>query len=87
MEFTTWNSENNLLQNKIDKLEIQINKLHEKLEKIENLLDEKIIPSCSKMSSHIDFIEIIYEKLKYPIEVISNKFNYINYFTKKNEIE
>ena len=84
MEFSTSDKDNKILEEKINKLEIEINKIYDKLEKIKFLLNNNIIPSCSKMSSHIDFIEIIYEKLKYPIEIISNKFNYINYFSKKS---
>ena len=33
---------------------------------------------CDKMSSHIDFINSIYEKLRAPIEFISDKFKLIS---------
>jgi len=58
--------------------------MDKKLDKIEHKLDELILltreneKKCDKMTSHIDFINNIYEKLKAPIEFISDKFKLIS---------
>ncbi len=63
---------------------IKIGIIEKKLETIDHKLDELILltreneKKCDKMSSHIDFINSIYEKLKAPIEFISDKFKLIS---------
>ena len=63
---------------------IKMGIMDKKLDKIEQKLDELILltreneKKCEKMSSHIDFINSIYEKLKAPIEYISDKFKLIS---------
>ena len=63
---------------------IKIGIIEKRLETIDHKLDELILltkeneKKCDKMSSHIDFINSIYEKLKAPIEYISDKFKLIS---------
>ena len=63
---------------------IKIGTIEKRLETIDHKLDELILltkeneKKCDKMSSHIDFINSIYEKLKAPIEFISDKFKLIS---------
>ena len=63
---------------------IKIGIIEKRLETIDHKLDELILltreneKKCDKMSSHIDFINSIYEKLKAPIEFISDKFKLIS---------
>jgi len=63
---------------------IKIGIIEKKLETIDHKLDELILltreneKKCDKMSSHIDFINSIYEKLKAPIDFISDKFKLIS---------
>ena len=63
---------------------IKIGTIEKRLETIDHKLDELILltkeneKKCDKMSSHIDFINSIYEKLKAPIEYISDKFKFIS---------
>ena len=63
---------------------IKIGIIEKRLEKIDHKLDELILltreneKKCDKMTSHIDFINSIYEKLKAPIEFISDKFKLIS---------
>jgi hypothetical protein len=54
--------------------EERIIELNEKLDRIERLLSNEILNKCNKMSSHIDFIEQIYEYVKFPLFYISDKF-------------
>ena len=63
---------------------IKIGIIEKRLETINHKLDELILltkeneTKCDKMSSHIDFINSIYEKLKAPIDYISDKFKLIS---------
>ena len=63
---------------------IKIGIIEKRLETIDHKLDELILltreneKKCDKMSSHIDFINSIYEKLRAPIEYISDKFKLIS---------
>jgi len=52
--------------------------LNNKLDRIENLLNNEILNNCNKMSNHIDFIERIYEYIKYPLFYISDKIKYLS---------
>ena len=52
--------------------------LNNKLTRIEQLLNNEILNNCNKMSNHIDFIERIYEYIKYPLFYISDKFKYLS---------
>lgn len=52
--------------------------LNDKLDRIEQLLNNEILNNCNKMSNHIDFIERIYEYIKFPLFYISDKFKYLS---------
>jgi len=63
---------------------LKLMQLEKKINNIDHKLDELILltkeneKKCDKMSSHIDFINSIYEKLRAPIEFISDKFKLIS---------
>ena len=59
---------------KLNILEKKVNDLDNKLDKILNLL-EKNTEDCKKMSSHIDFIDGVYENVKAPMNYICNTMN------------
>ena len=59
---------------KLNILEKKVNDLDEKLDKILSLL-EKNTEDCKKMSSHIDFIDGVYENVKAPMNYICNTMN------------
>lgn len=56
-----------------------MSEINERLYRIEATLKilvdkiEKLDKSCTKMDSHIDFVEDTYEGLKYPLKVIKSK--------------
>lgn len=52
--------------------------LNEKLDRIERLLNNEILGNCNKMSNHIDFVERIYEYIKYPLFYITDKFKFLS---------
>jgi len=73
----------NIIVNELKEIKHKINELEEKI----NLLLEKNeinTENCNKMGQHVDFIESVYTKVKYPLEFITNK---LNYFSKKESIQ
>ena len=44
-----------------------------KLEKILEVLEDKVTKNCEKMSQHIDFIDNVYDNVKNPLGFICNK--------------
>tara|TARA_B100000900_G_C20285855_1_gene596022 strand:+ start:146 stop:355 length:210 start_codon:yes stop_codon:yes gene_type:complete len=59
----------------LNEINTRIDHLEKKIETLILLIENDIKPDCKKMSSHIDFIEVIYNKLKYPIDVICSKLD------------
>jgi len=59
---------------KLNILENKVNDLDVKLDKILSLL-EKNTEDCKKMSSHIDFIDGVYENVKAPMNYICDTMN------------
>jgi peptidoglycan hydrolase CwlO-like protein len=64
----------NILDNKLNNLDNKLNNLDNKLDKILELL-EKNSKDCEKMSSHIDFIDNVYENVKAPMNYICDTMN------------
>ena len=60
---------------------LRLNRLEQKIDNIDQKLTDLIIlmndnkRDCEKMSSHIDFIDSVYEKLKTPIDFVCNTIN------------
>ena len=55
------------------KLNSNIESIKEKMEDLEESLDDELIPECKKMSSHIDFVEGVYDTVKHPLGYLCNK--------------
>ena len=55
------------IENKIELIDKNINEIIININKILNLLENKINPNCQKMGEHINFIEKIYENVKHPL--------------------
>ena len=70
---------NNNILIKLNRLEKKTVSIENELKKIDNKLTDLIIlmndnkRDCEKMSSHIDFIDSVYEKLKTPIDYVCNR--------------
>lgn len=60
---------------RLDKLEADISQLAQSMQELKDIMKTDIIPKCSKMESHIDFIEEVYAKVKSPLHFICNKVN------------
>ena len=65
------------IKSKLDSLEYKMIDLDIKLNKIIELLEGDIKPNCSKMSSHIDFVDNVYDNVKNPLGFFCNKINYL----------
>ena len=73
------NNCNMLYITKINSIESRTKKIEEELKKIDDKLTNLIIlmndnkRDCEKMSSHIDFIDSVYQKLKTPIDYVCKR--------------
>ena len=62
---------------------IRLNTMEKKIDNINQQLVDILIllndnkKDCEKMSSHIDFIDSVYDKLKTPIDFVCNRVNMI----------
>jgi len=57
---------------KIEQLNIKIEELNIKIDKILNILKKDVSVNTRKMSDHINFVENVYENVKYPLGFICN---------------
>lgn len=73
------NTFNMMLIAKINSIDKKTDSIENRLREIDDKLTELIIlmndnkRECEKMSSHIDFIDSVYEKLKAPIDYVCNR--------------
>ena len=79
---------NNIIE-RVNSIENNVETLHDKLDNLINILsivDKKndialnilehdIKEDCEKMSSHINFVETIYDNVKYPLNFLTDKIN------------
>ena len=64
-----------------DKLEFIIKKLdfiEKKIDTLVNDINQNVKPNCNKMSSHIDFIEKVYNVVKSPLGFMCERINFIS---------
>ena len=66
------------IKSKLDSLEYKLIDLEVKLNKILELLENDVKPNCNKMSSHIDFVDKVYETVKSPLNFMCNKVNVLS---------
>ena len=83
----TTNKNNAVVNNKFDfiidllsNLNTRFDEINNKIEIIENKLDnlslkidEEVLEECQKMGGHIDFIEEVYDNVKYPLGYICKR--------------
>ena len=70
---------------RIISLEYKIIDLDVKLNKILDLLERDVQPNCKKMSSHIDFVDNVYDNVKNPLGFFCNKINTLRGTTSQTE--
>ena len=66
------------IKSKLDSLEYKLIDLEVKLNKITELLENDVAPNCNKMSSHIDFVDKVYDNVKNPLGFICNKVSILS---------
>ena len=59
------------IKSKLDSLEYKLNKILE-------LIENDVSPNCNKMSSHIDFVDKVYDTVKSPLNFMCNKVNVLS---------
>lgn len=57
---------------KIEEINKKIEELDTKVDKILNILKKDVSVNTKKMSDHINFVENVYENVKYPLGFICN---------------
>ena len=57
----------------LSELSKKVDKLQEDVAKILILLESSVKANCDKMGEHINFIEDVYSKVKYPMEYVADK--------------
>ena len=66
------------IKSKLVSLEYKLVDLEVKLNKILELLENDINPNCKKMSTHIDFVDNVYDNVKNPLGFICSKINLLS---------
>lgn len=66
------------VKSKLDSLEYKLIDLEVKLNKIIELIENDVAPNCNKMSSHIDFVDKVYDTVKSPLNFMCNKVNVLS---------
>lgn len=74
-----------ILKEQIKTIDSRMYSLEEKIDKLILIINKNVLQECTKMGSHIDFIENVYENVKHPLGYICNKVTtYVNYDPFKN---
>ena len=58
-------------------LENKIDLILEKIDKMNEIVNEDLKENCDKMGEHIEFVEKVYKKVKRPMEYVTNSVNYM----------
>jgi len=66
------------IKSKLNSLEYKLIDLEVKLNKIIELIENDVSPNCNKMSSHIDFVDNVYDTVKSPLNFMCNKVNLLS---------
>lgn len=61
------------LESRLDRLEAKVDQILQQIEQLMTTMDTTK-QSCAHMDGHIEFVESVYEKLRHPLNYISDKF-------------
>jgi len=78
---------NEEINDRLNSIDYKLIDLDIKLNKILNLLEQDVQPNCKKMSSHIDFVDNVYENVKNPLDYLCNKINNLTDTTESKTLE
>lgn len=78
---------NEKINDRLDSIDYKLIDLDVKLNKILNLLEQDVQPNCKKMSSHIDFVDNVYDNVKNPLDYLCNKINNLTGNTEAKTLE
>jgi hypothetical protein len=60
---------------RLDKLENDIAVLTQSMNELRDTINGNVVPRCSKMDRHIDFVENVYDTVKSPLNYICGRVN------------
>lgn len=72
----------NMIDKRLQNLENDVKDINKKCDMILELLKDNSI-DCKKMSSHIDFIDNVYENVRAPLNFVCNSINNNNILSDK----
>ena len=78
---------NEEIKARLNTIDYKLIDLDVKLNKILNLLEKDVQPNCKKMSSHIDFVDNVYDNVKNPLDYLCNKINNLTGTTESKTLE
>ena len=78
---------NEEIKARLNTIDYKLIDLDVKLNKILNLLEDDVQPNCKKMSSHIDFVDNVYDNVKNPLNFVCNKINNLTGTTESKTLE
>ena len=55
--------------------DIRLKRIEDNIEEILNILKGDVQPNCSKMGTHINFVENVYDNVKNPLGFFCSKLN------------
>ena len=64
------------MEDKIIELEKKLINIENKVDNIYNLLNTDVKDNCEKMKEHIDFVDNVYDSIKFPLHYICNRISY-----------
>ena len=67
----------------VDETNKKVDLLDEKIDKLTTKIDKDIISECKKMSSHVDFVESVYDSVKKPLIYACNQIEYLTDYSQE----
>lgn len=61
----------------VKEIYIRVDNIENKIDVLESKMNEELVPGCKKMGNHINFIENVYETMRYPLGYFCNKIRTI----------
>ena len=70
-------NEINEIREEMEGIKDLLEDMNKKLDKINNTIEIEVKESCTKMGEHIDFVEVVYNKIKAPLSYLCWKVKYL----------
>ena len=67
------------ISKRVEDISKRVEDISKSVDDISQKLDNEVADECKKMGEHIDFVESVYETVKYPLTFVCNRINQITY--------